>query len=180
MERVDLETTTSPSTSRLQGALGPLVGSQKAGDSIQGEMMDQLLGDLAVNTGVESAMETLETYTGGLWTPEKVTGDFKAFKTHVLAQESVDERVCFVNLAGRSSGFSSSLRKRLRNLLFLLDPSKGRTEPQSSGAQHGSKAEDRTEGTATPSSQGNKRRKGPTDTPPEHDPGPPAEKGRWG
>ena len=73
MERVGLETTTSPSTSHLQGALGPLVGSQKAGDSVQVEVMDQSLGDLAVKTSAESAME--------------------AFMAHVLAQESVDERV---------------------------------------------------------------------------------------
>ena len=87
-----------------------------------------------------------------------------------MAQVSVDERVCLVSLAGKSSGFSGSLRKRLRNLRFSLDPSKVRTEPQSSGAQRGSKAENRTEGLATPSSRGNKRRKGPKDTPPDHMP----------
>ena len=168
MERVGLETTTSPSTSHLQGALGPLVGSQKAGDSVQVEVMDQSLGDLAVKTGVESAMESLETYTGGLWTPKKVKGDFEAFKAHVLTQESVDERVHLVSLAGKSSGFSGSLRKRLRNLRFSLDPSKGRTELLSSGAQRGSKAEDRTARMATPFSRSNKRRKGPKYTPPEH------------
>ena len=63
MERVGLETTTSPLTSRLEGALGPLVGSQKAGDSVQVELFDQSLGDLAVKTGVESAMKSLETHT---------------------------------------------------------------------------------------------------------------------
>ena len=104
MERVGLETTTSPSTSHLQGALGPLVGSQKAGDSVQVEVMDQSLGDLAGKTGAESAMESLETYTGGLWTPEKVKGDFEAFKSHVLAQESVNERVRLVSLAIMSNG----------------------------------------------------------------------------
>ena len=66
MQRVALETTTFPSTSRLEGASGLFVGSQKAGDSVQVEVMDELLGDLAVKTGVESAMESLETYTGGL------------------------------------------------------------------------------------------------------------------
>ena len=125
---------------------------------------------MAVKTGVESAMKSLETYTGVLWAPEKVKGVFEAFKAHVLAQETVDERVCLVSLAGKSSGFSGSLRKKLRNLRFSLDPSKGRTEPLSSGAQRGSKAEERTEGMATPSSRGHKRRKGPKNTPPEHMP----------
>ena len=48
MKRVGLETATSPSTSRSEGALGPLVGSQKTGYSVQVEVMDQSLGDLAV------------------------------------------------------------------------------------------------------------------------------------
>ena len=61
------------------------------------EVMDQSRGDLAVMTGVEIAMESLETYTGGLWSPEKVKGDFRAFKAHVLAQECVDERVRLVS-----------------------------------------------------------------------------------
>ena len=94
------------------------------------------------------------TSTGGLWTPEKVKGDFEAFKAHVLAQGSVNERVCLVSLAGNSSGFSGSLRKKFRNLRFSLNPSKGRTEPLSSEAQRGSKVEERTEGTATSSSRG--------------------------
>ena len=67
--------------------MGPVVGSQEAGDSVQVEVMDQSLGNLAVKTGVESALESLETYTWGLWTPERVKGDFEAFKAHVLAQE---------------------------------------------------------------------------------------------
>ena len=43
--------------------MGPPVGSQKTGDSVQVKVMDQSLGDMAVETGVESAMEPLETYT---------------------------------------------------------------------------------------------------------------------
>ena len=135
------------------------------------EVMDQSRGDLAVGTGVESAVESLETYTGEPWTPEKVKEDYEAFKAHVLAQESVDERVRrqhFPVLRAVSSPVYS-LRKKLRNLRFSLDPSKGRTESLSSGAQRGSKAEKRIEETATPS-RGNKRRKGPKDTPPDHMP----------
>ena len=51
--------------------------------------MDQSLGDLAGKTGAKNAMESLETYTWGLWTPDKVKGDFEAFKAHVLAQGSI-------------------------------------------------------------------------------------------
>ena len=115
IERVDLETTTSSLTSRLEGTSGPLVVSQVASNSAHVEVIDQSLDDLEVETGVESAMESLETYTGGLWIPE-VKGDFGAFKAHVLAQESVAEHVRLVSLASKSDGFSSSLRKRLRNL----------------------------------------------------------------
>ena len=53
MERVGLETTTSPLTSRIEGASGPLLVNQKAGDSVQVEVMDQSLGDLAGKTGLE-------------------------------------------------------------------------------------------------------------------------------
>ena len=59
---------------------------------------------------------------------------------------------------------------RVRNLRFSLDPSKGRTEPLSSGAQRRSKLEERTEETTTPPSQGNKRRKGSKNTPLENMP----------
>ena len=66
------------------------------------KVMDQSLGDLAVKAGFESAVESLETCTGRLLTPEKVKGDFGAFKAHVLAQYRVNERVRFFSLASRS------------------------------------------------------------------------------
>ena len=66
--------------------------------------MGQLRGDVTVRTGVESAEESLETYREGLWTPEKVEGDFGAFKAHVLAQKSVDEQVHLVSVATKING----------------------------------------------------------------------------
>ena len=136
----------------------PLTSHEVAGDSAHMEVIDQSRGDPSVMTGVITE-ESLETYTGGLWSPEKDKWVIVAFEAHVLAQESVYERVCLVSLASKINGLFGSLRKRLRNLRFSRDPSKGRTEPLSTWAQHGSNVEKRIEGTATPSSRGNKRRK---------------------
>ena len=61
MECVGLETTTSPSTSRVEGASGPLIIDQVPGDSAHMEVVDQSRGDPAVRTGVESAEESQET-----------------------------------------------------------------------------------------------------------------------
>ena len=90
--------------------MGPLVVNEVADHSAHVEMMDYSRGNVAVRTGVKTATESLEGYTGGYWAPEKFKEDFGTFKAQVLAQESFDEHVRLVSLACKSNGFSGSLR----------------------------------------------------------------------
>ena len=117
----------------------------------------------------KGSRQSLETDTGGIWIPEKVKGDFNAFKAHALAQESADKRICFVSAAlTNTKGFSGSLRKKIGTLYSSLGSSEGGPEPL--GSVKGGEEE-----ISTPSSRGNKRRKGSKDTlpdnmPPDHRP----------
>ena len=78
----------------------------------------------------KGSRQSLETDTGGIWIPEKVKVDLNAFKAHVLAQESADQRICFVSAAlTNTKGFSGSLRKKLGTLCSSLGSSEGGPEP---------------------------------------------------